>query len=86
MLLHSQEGEIELLPALPDAWKNGRVTGLCARGGFEVDIAWQNGRLTRAAVRSLRGAPCRVRYGGRTAEFSLAAGQSLSLNEQLQAQ
>jgi len=86
MLLHSQEGEIELLPALPDAWKNGRVTGLRARGGFAVDIAWQNGRLTRAAIRSQRGARCHIRYAGRAAEFSLPAGQSLSLNDQLQAQ
>jgi alpha-L-fucosidase 2 len=84
MLLHSQENEIELLPALPDAWKNGRVTGLRARGGFDVDVAWQNGRLTEATIYSLRGAPCRVRYAGRAVEVHLDKGRALSLNDQLQ--
>src|SRR6266496_3338492 len=47
--------EIELLPALPDAWPNGSITGLCARGGFEVDMKWEDGKLTKAAVRSKLG-------------------------------
>ncbi|MGB2822096.1 MAG: glycoside hydrolase family 95-like protein [Phycisphaerae bacterium] len=54
-------GEIHLLPALPKAWSAGSVTGLRARGGFEVDIAWAAGRITSATVRSDLGGECRIR-------------------------
>jgi hypothetical protein len=60
-MLQSQWGELHLLPAVPAKWTNGLVSGLRARGGFEVGINWTNNRLASASVTSLLGNPCRIR-------------------------
>jgi alpha-L-fucosidase 2 len=83
MLLQSQPGKIELLPALPDAWKNGKVSGLRARGGFQVDITWQDGKLISATIYSDTGGPCSVSYGGKSADFKINKGKSITLNRNL---
>ena len=77
MLLQSHADEIELLPALPEAWSSGWVRGLRGRGGFEVDIEWSSGRLRAATVRSLLGEPCRLRYGDVTLTAHVAKGRKL---------
>jgi alpha-L-fucosidase 2 len=79
MLLQSQAGYIELLPALPAAWPTGSLRGLCARGGFVADIAWRNGKLQNATVHSRRGGTGRVRYHDRFATIRLNPGQSVRL-------
>ena len=79
MLVQSHTGEIHLQPALPQAWPTGKVTGLCARGGFEVDMRWDDGRLTQAVIHSKAGLPCRVVYGDQIWEFKTRAGKSYPL-------
>ncbi|WP_316799771.1 glycoside hydrolase family 95 protein [Pedobacter frigidisoli] len=62
MLMQSHDGDIHLLPALPDAWSFGVVKGLRARGGFEIlEMKWLNGRLTRLTIKSTLGGNCRIR-------------------------
>jgi alpha-L-fucosidase 2 len=61
MLLQSHSAEIALLPALPDAWKEGSIKGLKARGNYEVSMNWKDGRLTGAELISLSGGTCRLR-------------------------
>jgi alpha-L-fucosidase 2 len=83
MLLQSQRTErvdgrdvvvLDILPALPSAWPEGEVKGLCARGGFTVDIAWRSGRLTHLRIGSARGGECRVQVEGQVQTLALAAG------------
>jgi alpha-L-fucosidase 2 len=81
MLVQSQEtttnGEpvLELLPALPQTWASGQVTGLRARGGFEVALTWKDGKLASASIRSLQGTVGKVKYGNTTRDLKLGPGE-----------
>ena len=83
MLLQSEAGRIHLLPALPEAWKNGSVTGLRARGGFEVSMVWKGGRLTSASIKSLSGGTCHVFYAGKEIVLEMKKGKSAQLDAAL---
>ncbi|MBN1396508.1 MAG: glycoside hydrolase family 95 protein [Bacteroidetes bacterium] len=62
MLLQSDDGAIFVLPALPDVWKNGSITGLRAHGGFIIEnMEWKNGKVTKLIIMSGLGGNCRIR-------------------------
>ncbi|KIQ25453.1 alpha-L-fucosidase [Flavobacterium sp. MEB061] len=61
MLMQSQNKEIHLLPALPDAWTDGEIKGITAKGNFTVAIKWNDGKMTQATIISNNGGKCSVR-------------------------
>lgn len=83
MLLQSQGGEIEFLPALPKAWPDGGVKGLRARGDFEVGEKWKNGKLISATILSLAGNPCKMHYGNLIRNVTIKIGSTLQLDGNL---
>ncbi len=65
---------VELLPALPDAWPDGSVNGLRARGGFELSMTWKSGRLVNAVILSLNSSTCELVYDGDSIVFQTESG------------
>jgi alpha-L-fucosidase 2 len=81
MLLQSQGESLHLLPALPRAWPDGMVRGLCARGGFQVEIRWRSERLVSAAISSTQVRTCNVRYGNSVLSIRVEADRKVHLTE-----
>ena len=75
MLIQSHNNVIRLLPAVPAAWSRGEVKGLCARGGFVIDMKWNDNKLLEARISSEKGGKCTINYLGKEMELSLAAGE-----------
>ncbi|TAV66383.1 glycoside hydrolase family 95 protein [Rhizobium leguminosarum] len=80
MLVQSSPREIHLLPALPDAWQKGSLRGLRVRGGLLLDIDWRNGTPTMVTLSAVRAAVAKLRFGQRTWNVDLGAGERLVLD------
>jgi alpha-L-fucosidase 2 len=74
---------LHLLPALPSAFPDGKVTGLRARGGFDVAIEWKSGKLVAARVTAKTSKPLKIRYAGKEVELQAAAGKTYTLGPEL---
>lgn len=83
MLVQSQNGEIDLLPALPSSWPSGSITGMRVRGGFEIDFRWAASKPVRLTVRRKGGSVCKVRSGNVVKQFTVPSDGPLVLDGNL---
>jgi len=82
MLLQVHDGSIQLLPAMPDEWKDGSISGLRAPGGFEIEnITWKNGKLSKVSIKSKLGGNCRLRVPNPIKGNSLKQAKGDNSNE-----
>jgi alpha-L-fucosidase 2 len=84
MLMQSHLGTIDLLPALPDVIPEGKIKGVCARGGFELAFDWGNGELQTVEVLSKAGNKCQLRYKNQHMDFDTEKGKAYTFNGQLE--
>ena len=79
MLMQSSTNKIVLLPALPEAWADGKVQGICARGGFVVDMEWKNREVVSLVVSSLKGGQTEICFNGVSKKVVFEAGEERKL-------
>ena len=79
MLMQSSENSITLLPALPDEWKDGSIKGLCARGGFVVDMEWKDGKVTSLNIQARKGGKTKVHFNGTNKNITLKSNSRVKL-------
>ena len=79
MLMQSGDNQIELLPALPEQWKDGCVSGLCARGGFEVNFKWKDGKVRDCSIKAKTNSTVTLLYNGQQKTIKLKAGKTQNI-------
>ena len=77
--LTSNFAVIELLPALPEAWKNGKISGLCARGGYEVSFEWKDGKVRDCSIKAKKSGTVSLLYNGQQKTIKMKAGQTQNI-------
>ncbi|MFC3362123.1 glycoside hydrolase family 95-like protein [Pedobacter fastidiosus] len=85
MIVQSHQGYLDLLPALPSDLPFGEVEGLCARGGFELNISWDKGKLTGLEIKSKMGGICKIRYKNQAISIDTKAGKVYRVSGELKA-
>lgn len=80
MLVQSSEEEIHLLPALPDAWPEGSIKGVCARGGLVLDLKWKAGQLAQVGIQARQAGEATLVFQGKRQLISLAKGERKTLD------
>ncbi len=83
MLIQSQNEVIRLLPAVPKEWANGEVKGLCARGGFVIDMTWKNGKTEKVKIFSKKGGSTSILNDGELQQITIKPGESKILDSDL---
>ncbi len=83
MLIQSHLDKIELLPALPDALPEGNISGVCARGGFELSFKWDDGKLEDIEILSRAGNKCSLKYENKMIEFNTVKGATYKFDDKL---
>ncbi|MBQ7420197.1 MAG: glycoside hydrolase family 95 protein [Prevotella sp.] len=79
MLMQSDDGHIQLLPALPQEWQDGKVSGLCARGGYEVSFEWKDGKVRTAEIKARQDGTVTLFYNQQQKIIHLKAGQTMPI-------
>ena len=77
--LNNSQCTIELLPALPEAWKDGKVSGLCARGGYEVAFKWKDGKVRDCSIKARKNGTVTLLYNGQQKTVKLKAGTTQNI-------
>jgi len=83
MLVQSDDENIYLLPALPDTWQTGSLSGVITRGGFELSIKWKDGKLLEAEVLSNNGKRTEMYYNGKSVSINIKKGERLTFSGDL---
>ena len=79
MLMQSGDNKIELLPALPEEWADGSVSGLCARGGYEVSFEWKGGNVRNCSIKARTNSTVTLLYNGQQKTIRLKAGKTQNI-------
>ena len=80
MLVQSGDNYIRLLPALPDAWESGSISGICARGGFVISMEWENKTLKKISISAKTDGKATLISGNKEKEVFLKNGQKIDID------